>query len=84
MCETEQFKIVFSRRFDGYAMRYGRHRLDDDDFAEVWRSAQARRSQDIYCWFTTIFQNPSRIRSAIASVGVFLRTFLAIANLLSP
>jgi hypothetical protein len=56
-------------------MRYQRRDLDDNGFAEVWRNAQQRRCEDIYCWFATIFKNASPFRSAIIDVGTFVRAF---------
>jgi hypothetical protein len=67
--------LRFSEYFDGYAMRYERHNVDDNGLAEVWRNAQARRFEDIYCWFATIFKTPSHFRSVIADVGAFFRAF---------
>jgi hypothetical protein len=33
-------------------MQNERQDFDDDDLAEIWRSAQHRRAEDIYSWFT--------------------------------
>src|ERR1700730_5136881 len=46
-----------------YAVQHERHDLDGDDFSQVWRSAQRRRSADIYFWFTHIFKERWRLKS---------------------
>ena len=35
-----------------YAMQYEQLHDDDDNLAEIWRSAQHRRADDIYSWLT--------------------------------
>ncbi|MGA2287110.1 hypothetical protein [Bradyrhizobium sp.] len=32
------------------------HDHNDDHLAEIWRSAQHRRTEDLYFWFTHLFQ----------------------------
>jgi hypothetical protein len=54
----------------------GRHDVDgDDDFAEIWRSAQHRRSKDVYFWFTNIFKKRWLFRSPSRYVGLPFRPF---------
>ena len=52
-------------------MQHKQRDYDDDDFSEIWRSAQHRRSEDIYFWFTHFFgrqrqlkPSDSRLRSS--------------------
>jgi len=55
-------------------VQHERHDPDGDDFAEVWRSAQRRRSEDIYVWFTHIFRKRWRFKSP-NRYGRLLRSF---------
>jgi hypothetical protein len=52
-------------------MQHERHDPDGDDFAEVWRSAHRRRSEDIYGWFTDIFKKRRRFGSPKYAGGLF-------------
>ena len=45
-------------------MQHGRHDYHDDDLAELWRSAQHRRAEDIYSWFTKFFERQRQLRSS--------------------
>jgi hypothetical protein len=38
--------------------------MHDDNLAEIWRSAQRRRADDIYSWFTHFFQRQRRLKSS--------------------
>jgi hypothetical protein len=33
-------------------MQHQQHDYDHDDLADIWRSAQHRRNEDTYSWFT--------------------------------
>jgi hypothetical protein len=44
-------------------MENERHDFDDDDLAEIWRSAQHRRTEDIYSWFTHFFERRRKLKS---------------------
>src|SRR5712672_1264560 len=57
-----------------YAVRHERHDLGGDDFAEVWRKAQRRRSEDIYFLFTHVFRKRWRFKSP-NRYGRLLRSF---------
>jgi len=37
-------------------MQHEQHDYDCDNLAEIWRSAQHRRTEDIYSWFTHFFE----------------------------
>jgi hypothetical protein len=37
-------------------MQHEQHDYEDDDLAVIWRSAQHRRSEDIYSWFTDFLE----------------------------
>jgi hypothetical protein len=52
-----------------------RHDLIGDDFAEIWRSAQRRRSDGVYFWFTNIFERRWRFKSLSRHVGLLFRSF---------
>jgi hypothetical protein len=44
-------------------MQRERHDLDGGDLAEIWRSAQHRRTEDVYSWFTNIFKKREQLKS---------------------
>jgi hypothetical protein len=44
-------------------MQNERQDFDDDDLAEIWRSAQHRRAEDIYSWFTHFLNKRWRLKS---------------------
>jgi hypothetical protein len=54
-------------------VQHERHDLNGNDFAEIWRSAQRRRSDDVYFWFTYIFKKRIRFRSPNSYVGLLFR-----------
>jgi hypothetical protein len=37
---------------------------DGDNLAEIWQSAQHRRTEDIYSWFSNFFERQRRIESS--------------------
>jgi hypothetical protein len=37
-----------------------RDKFQDEHFSEIWRSAQHRRAEDIYFWFTRFFARQPR------------------------
>ena len=41
-------------------MQHERH--DYDNLAEIWRSGQLRRTEDIYFWFTHFFEGQWRLK----------------------
>lgn len=43
-------------------MQHKQRDYDDDDFAEIWRSAQHRRTEDIYLWFTHWFRRQRQLK----------------------
>jgi hypothetical protein len=45
-------------------MQHERRDYDDDNLAEVWRSAQHRRSDDIYFWFTHFLETRPQLKSS--------------------
>lgn len=45
-------------------MQHGRVDFDDDDLAELWQSAQHRRTEDIYSWLTHFFERQRQSRSS--------------------
>jgi hypothetical protein len=49
------------RVFSEHSWRCAMH---DDNLAEIWRSAQRRRADDIYSWFTHFFQRQRRLKSS--------------------
>jgi hypothetical protein len=63
-------------------VQHGRHDLDGDDFAEIWRSAQHRRFEDVYFWFSNIFKKPWQFISPSRYVGLLLRSFTHKSSLL--
>jgi hypothetical protein len=44
-------------------MRHERRDYDDDSLAEIWRSAQHRRTDDIYSCFAYFLENRRQLRS---------------------
>jgi hypothetical protein len=44
-------------------MQHQQYDLDGDDQAQIWRSAQHRRTEDIGSWFTDIFKKRQPLRS---------------------
>ena len=44
-------------------MQHERHDLDCDDLTAIWRSAQHRRTEDVYSWLTRIFKNRRQLKS---------------------
>jgi hypothetical protein len=65
---------VFSEYLRSCAVQQERHNLGDD-FAEIWRSAQRRRSDDVYFWFTNIFEKRWQFKSPSRYVGLLFRSF---------
>jgi hypothetical protein len=55
-------------------VQHGRNDLYGDDFAKIWRSAQRRRSDDVYFWFTDIFKR-WQSKSTGRYVGLQFRAF---------
>jgi hypothetical protein len=45
-------------------MQHERRDYDDDNLAELWRSGQLRRTEDIYFWFTHFFERQRRLKSS--------------------
>ena len=45
-------------------MQPERHDFQGDDFAEVWRSAHRRRSEDVAVWFTSAVRARRRLNAA--------------------
>ncbi|MEA2913133.1 MAG: hypothetical protein QOJ15_5214 [Bradyrhizobium sp.] len=45
-------------------MQHERRDYDDDNLAEIWRSAQHRRSDDIYFWFTHFLETRRQLKSS--------------------
>jgi hypothetical protein len=45
-------------------MQHEQHDYDDDDLAGIWRSAQHRRTEDIYCWVTHFFERRRQLKSS--------------------
>jgi hypothetical protein len=48
----------------GYAMQDERQHRDDDGLAQIWRSAQHRRTADIYYWFSHFFERHRPLKSS--------------------
>jgi hypothetical protein len=40
------------------------HEYDGDNLAEIWQSAQHRRTEDIYSWFTHFFERQRQPKSS--------------------
>jgi hypothetical protein len=40
------------------------HDDNDDHLAEIWRSAQHRRTEELYFWFTHLFQRQPHLSSS--------------------
>jgi hypothetical protein len=38
-----------------------RHKFHDEHFSDTWRSAEHRRAEDIYFWFTRFFARQPRL-----------------------
>ena len=45
-------------------MRHERGHSDEDNLAQIWRSAQYRRTADIYFWFTHFFERHRPLKSS--------------------
>jgi hypothetical protein len=45
-------------------MQDERHHCDDDDLAQIWQSAQRRRTADIYSWFSHFFERHRQLKSS--------------------
>ena len=43
-------------------MQHEQHDYDGDNLAEIWRSAQHRRTEDIYSWFTHFLNKRWRLK----------------------
>jgi hypothetical protein len=68
-------------------MQHERHDLDGDDLAEIWRSAQHRRTEDVYSWFTNIFKKRQQLKSPDTRPdcdGVFFRSLTSQARTFLP
>jgi hypothetical protein len=66
-------------------MQHERRDLDDDDLAEIWRSAQRRRTEDLHSWFTHTFRIRRQLKSPDARPrddGVRLRSLTLLARTL--
>jgi hypothetical protein len=44
-------------------MQHEQNNFEQDDLAEIWRSAQHRRTEDVYSWFTHIFEKRRKFKS---------------------
>jgi hypothetical protein len=44
-------------------MQNERQDFDDDDLAEIWRSAQRRRAKEIYSWLTHFLNKRRQLKS---------------------
>jgi hypothetical protein len=44
-------------------MQHQQHDLDGDDQAQIWRSAQHRRTEDIRSWFAELFNRRRQLKS---------------------
>jgi hypothetical protein len=44
-------------------VQHGRQDRDGDDFAEIWRNAQHRRSYEVCFWLTNTFKRLWQLRS---------------------
>lgn len=44
-------------------MQHEQQDYDGDNLAEIWRSAQHRRTEDIYSWFTRFFKKTTAAKS---------------------
>jgi hypothetical protein len=45
-------------------MQDERGHSDEDNLAQIWRSAQHRRTGDIYFWFTHFFERRRQLKSS--------------------
>jgi hypothetical protein len=45
-------------------MQDERHHYDDDDLAQIWQSAQRRRTADIYSWFSQFVERHRQLKSS--------------------
>ena len=52
-------KILWS-----YAMPHEQHGYEENNLADIWRSAQRRRTADIYSWFTHFFERHRQLKSS--------------------
>jgi len=45
-------------------MQHEQHDCDGDNLAEIWRSAQHRRCDDIYFWFAHFLETRRQLKSS--------------------
>ena len=45
-------------------MQHEQHDYDGDNLAEIWQSAQHRRTEDIYSWLTRFFERQRQFKSS--------------------
>jgi hypothetical protein len=55
-------------------VQHEQHAPDGDGFAEVWRSAQHRRSEDACLWFTDIVKERWQFKSPSKYLGLLFRS----------
>jgi hypothetical protein len=50
-------------------MERERNKTDPDDLAEIWRSAQQRRAEDIGAWLGHFFERRRRLKASDTGVS---------------
>jgi hypothetical protein len=61
-------------------MRHERHDFDHDDLAEIWRSAQHRRTEDVYSWFANIFKKRLQLKSSAETRPHYIEADIAVGR----
>jgi hypothetical protein len=51
-------------------MQREENKADCDDLAEIWRSAEQRRAEDIRAWLGRFFEQRKRVKASDAEVFV--------------
>ena len=54
-------------------MQHEPHDPDRHDLSEIWRSAQHRRTEEVWFWLTHLFKKQPKLKSPPLHVRVLLR-----------
>jgi hypothetical protein len=54
-------------------MQHESHDPDRHDLAEIWRSAQHRRTEEVWFWLTHLFKKQPKLKSPPPHLRVLLR-----------
>lgn len=54
-------------------MQHEPHDRDGDDLSDIWRSAQHRRSEEVWSWLTHLFKKQPKLKSPPLHARVLLR-----------